>query len=1271
MPAPGAGTQTSLDGSVAALSARLQWRNGQQRPRRGATPGKGAPILSYSYGGSNQPDLTEFADVFQPSGGLFAPGYPLVPVEPEQTRSWDFPVGYNYIYTPRSYEPVSFAQLRALAENHDITRLAIETRKDQVESLDWQIKSCDSKKPKAGADARAKTLTEFWRKPDGYHSFETWLRLLLEDVFVPDAATLEVRYNRGGDIIALDQVDGSTIKVLLDDTGRRPAPPAPAYEQIIHGRPWVLLPDGQRAYTEEQGKPLSERELIYMPRNPRIHKGYGFCYSSDVEILTRRGWLNFSEVTLSDQVATRNMGTKTFEWQSPNHMTAEAYNGPMIHFHSTSVDLLVTPQHRMLVTATPQGLVPRRSRQEITQRDCENRRRRLAGVSILTGRRSNARGENVISAAELAARLNPMIKIPMTSTWIGESVQEKVFDLPMGVEVEATRRKYRADGSRRVYIRTRVYGTQRAIRMTGDDYCSLLGAYLAEGNMRSQGGIEINQRETSKGFAAYASLIARVVNGPAQHNGQAFVLAHGCLNSHFSQFGRAHEKFIPDEIMNATPVQIRLFWDHFVLGDGCFEARPNVSGRGKRPGQPGTRITTVSKRISDQLMELAQKLGWSASVRKRRIAGKMLICGNECNVRDSYVVTVRYSDAMGVKATETSYAGTIHCVTVPNGIVYVRRNGKPAWCGNSPVEQILTTVNIGLRRQVKQLRHFSDGNIPAGLINGPEGWSSDQLQRHQVWFDSILQGNLGRQTQLIWGPAGSKYTPFTEEPYKDSFDEWLARIVCFAFSLPPTAFTPQVNRATAETAQDVARSEGLAPILGWVKRLVDHVIQERQGQPDLEFAWQQERELDADTQSKVLIGYAKEGIFTRNEARDQLGMDKVEGGDDLMVDTPNGPMLLSDVAAASALIANPPPPPPPTMPRSDTEPGGGVSGGKPPAQGKSPATGGPGKKPAPAKGKAPAQNAPKPKTAKAAAKTLYVSRRLKNTADLRSWAKAQGFKSTLKPKDLHVTIAYSKEPLDWDDVGDSFDEIRVPPDSTRTIEPLGDKGAVVLRFQATDLAKRWQQIKDAGASWDFPSYKPHISISYEGSPSDLANVEPYSGELIFGPERFAEIKDDWDEGIEEQQFAAKMDLQARLRKAGGLGSGAIDPANARPIDLPVASDEQRAEVDHVAWQRVQSPDFALVERIVPLADIVATQDEVDGERVDRHAQIYQQEGRFHRAPVVLELDGSLYIVDGHHRCEAVKQLGGTSLVVSFVEGDEQSPAVDLNQLEQALAPLAA
>ena len=45
--------------------------------------------------------------------------------------------------------------------------------------------------------------------------------------------------------------------------------------------------------------------------------------------------------------------------------------------------------------------------------------------------------------------------------------------------------------------------------------------------------------------------------------------------------------------------------------------------------------------------------------------------------------------------------------------------------------------------------------------------------------------------RLVWGPSGARYQAFKEAPYKDDFDEWLARIVCYAFSLPPTAFIRQ------------------------------------------------------------------------------------------------------------------------------------------------------------------------------------------------------------------------------------------------------------------------------------------------------------------------------------------------------------------------------------------------------------------------------------------------------------------------------------------------
>ena len=90
-------------------------------------------------------------------------------------------------------------------------------------------------------------------------------------------------------------------------------------------------------------------------------------------------------------------------------------------------------------------------------------------------------------------------------------------------------------------------------------------------------------------------------------------------------------------------------------------------------------------------------------------------------------------------------------------------------------------------------------------------------------------------------------------------------------SLPPTAFTRQTNRATAETAQDAALDEGLTPLMGWVKRLADHVIQDHISARDLEFVWGDLRPADPAEQAKIIDVYVRAGIYAVNEARGLLG----------------------------------------------------------------------------------------------------------------------------------------------------------------------------------------------------------------------------------------------------------------------------------------------------------------------------------------------------------------------------------------------------------------
>lgn len=130
---------------------------------------------------------------------------------------------------------------------------------------------------------------------------------------------------------------------------------------------------------------------------------------------------------------------------------------------------------------------------------------------------------------------------------------------------------------------------------------------------------------------------------------------------------------------------------------------------------------------------------------------------------------------------------------------------------------------------------------------------------------------------------------------------------------------------------------------------------------------------------------------------------------------------------------------------------------------------------------------------------LYASRKVLNGADIVAWAKKQGFKSTLAPEDMHVTIAYSSAPVDAAAVGKQSPGYMAGKATADGLHQF-DGGAVVLKLSAPTLQTRWQQFRKAGASWDFPEYQPHITITYDKGDVDLAKVKPYAGPIELGPE---------------------------------------------------------------------------------------------------------------------------------------------------------------------------
>jgi hypothetical protein len=383
----------------------------------------------------------------------FGPMQPLPPQAQERSegRAFDYPVGYNIRIQPRSDENISFWQLRQLADAYDLLRLVIETRKDQIKSFDWEITSKDPKK--AADESKVKAVTEFFQSPDKEHSFDDWLSMLIEDLLVIDAVCVYPRMSRGGKLYAFELVDGATIKRVLDETGRTPEPPSPAYQQIIKGIP-------SADYTRDT--------LDYWVRNPRTNRVYGM----------------------------------------------------------------------------------------------------------------------------------------------------------------------------------------------------------------------------------------------------------------------------------------------------------------------------------------------------------------------------------------------------------------------SPVEQVIMTVNIGLRRQLTQLDYYTLGNVPEAIAQVPDTWTPKMITDFQIWWDSVNEGAAAQaKRKMRFIPKLDNIVFPRQATLKDEYDEWLARIVCFAFSISPTSFVKQVNRATAEEQANTAKEEGLKPLLKWIERKLTHLIARHLNAPDLEFSWKIVNEVDPKAQAEIDSIYISSKVMTPDEVRENLGMD--------------------------------------------------------------------------------------------------------------------------------------------------------------------------------------------------------------------------------------------------------------------------------------------------------------------------------------------------------------------------------------------------------------
>lgn len=174
-----------------------------------------------------------------------------------------FQFGQNYLpvgnLKTKPGASVDFDTLRRFSVQYDVARAAINRRKRQLNTLEWDIVSED---PDVKIDeSLARQIKQTVKHLGGYRvRYREMMDLMVEDLLVIDALAIYKRPNVGGGLHSLQVVDGATIRLRVDETGGTPEPPEVAYKQVIRG---------------EVVAEFTADEMYYEMMNPRTHTPYG------------------------------------------------------------------------------------------------------------------------------------------------------------------------------------------------------------------------------------------------------------------------------------------------------------------------------------------------------------------------------------------------------------------------------------------------------------------------------------------------------------------------------------------------------------------------------------------------------------------------------------------------------------------------------------------------------------------------------------------------------------------------------------------------------------------------------------------------------------------------------------------------------------------------------------------------------------------------------------------------------------------------------------
>lgn len=359
---------------------------------------------------------------------------------------------------------------------------------------------------------------------------------------------------------------------------------------------------------------------------------FQWCYDEKTRVLTKDGFKYFKDLLYTDEIATLNLKTEELEYQHPNEIVKFRRKDKMVSLEGSFFDVCVNPDHKMVVkekNSSEWKLIP------------------------LNKLMSKGKSGQTIIPEKYRAKKN--------CKWL-QGKEEILFKLP-----KLSNKKYPL---RKGF----------SVEISMDIFLEFLGWYLSEGSTykAKRGYVNTITQATEKYRPEILNCIKEMGFNPFE-KGKDIVFHSREMHYYLKQFGKAKNKFIPKWAKNLSSRQIKILLASLFKGDGSLYENGDW-----------VKYTTTSKRLAEDVQECLLKMGMSGAI---STADPLLKKSGKINDRYINGKLIQYTVSVNrmrnepsmyyAKLQEIDYDGFVYCATVPNHAMFVERNGKVIFSGNT------------------------------------------------------------------------------------------------------------------------------------------------------------------------------------------------------------------------------------------------------------------------------------------------------------------------------------------------------------------------------------------------------------------------------------------------------------------------------------------------------------------------------------------------------------------------------------------------------------